>query len=114
MGTITINGKRFDGNNVTIRDRKVLIDGKPQDGELHGDVEARVVEGVSGSVQCVASVTCGEVRGDVAADVSVTCERVGGSIQAGGSVTAGDRAGGAIHAVAFASADNGLRRRKQR
>jgi hypothetical protein len=105
MGTIIINGKRFEGNDVTIRDGKVVIDGKPQDGELHGDVELQVVEGVFGSAECVASVTAG---------ASVTGENVGGSIQAGGSVTAGDRAGGAIQAVAFALADNGLRKTKKR
>jgi hypothetical protein len=98
MGTIIINGKRFDGSDITIRGGKVVIDGKLQDGELHGDVEALVVEGVSGSGQCIASVSCGEAAGDVAADVSVT---------------ANARAGGAIHAVAFASADNG-RRKKER
>lgn len=114
MGTIIVNGKRYEGNDVTIRDGKVVIDGKPQDGELPGDVEAQVVEGVFGRAECVASVTCGEVRGDVAADASVTGENVGGSIQAGGSVTARARAGGAIRAVAFASADNGLRKTKKR
>jgi hypothetical protein len=84
MGTIIINGKRFDGNNATIRDGKVVIDGKPQDGEVHGDVELQVVEGGSGSVECVASVTCGEVGGDVAT--------------------------GAIRAVAFASVGTGPRK----
>jgi hypothetical protein len=87
MGSIIINGKRFDGNNVTVRDGKVVIDGKAQDGELHGDVELQVVEGGSGSAECVVSVTCGELRGD--------------------------GAGGAIRAVAFASADDGLRKTKK-
>ena len=36
MGTIIINGRRFDGNDVAIRDGKVVIDGKPQAGELRG------------------------------------------------------------------------------
>lgn len=99
MGTIIVNGKRFDGNNVTVRDGKVVIDGKPQDGELHGDVELQVVEGGSGSAACVAS---------------VSCENDAGSIQAGGSVTAGASAGGAIRAVAFASAGNGPRKTNKR
>ena len=99
MGTIIINGKRFDGNNVTVRDGKVVIDGKAKDGELIGDIELQVVEGVSGNVECVASVTGGEARGDVAAAALVT---------------AGDRAGGAIQAVAFASAGNGLRKTNKR
>jgi hypothetical protein len=114
MGTIIVNGKRFVGNNVTIRDGKVVIDGKPQDGEVSGDVELQVVEGGSGRAECVAAVTCGEGRGDVAAGASVSRENVAGSIRAGGSVTAGDRAGGAIRAVAFASADTGLRKKKKR
>jgi len=114
MGTIIINGKRFVGNNITIRNGKVVIDGKAQDGEMKGVVEVRVIEGVLGRVECDASVTCGEVWGNVAAGASVTGENVGGSIQAGGSVTAGDRAGGAIQAVAFALADNGLRKTKKR
>ena len=96
MGTIIINGKRYDGNSATIRDGKVVIDGKAQDAELHGDVELHAAEGVSGGVQSVASVRCGEVRGDSAV---------------GASVTAGTRVGGAIRAVAIASASNGVRKR---
>jgi hypothetical protein len=92
MGTIIVNGKRFDGNSVTVRDGKVAIDGKPQGGEIRGDVEAQVVEGVAGHKECIASVSCGGVGGDVAA---------------GASVSTGARAGGAIRAVAFASAGNG-------
>ena len=99
MGTVNINGKQFVGNNIAIRDGKVVIDGKLQDVVLNGDVEVQVTESVSGRAECVAS---------------VSCENVGGLIQAGGSVTAGDRAGGAIRAVAFASADDGLPKRKKR
>ena len=98
MGTIIINGKRFVGNNITIRNGKVVIDGKAQDGEMKGVVEAQVVEGVFGRAECDASVTYGEVRGGVAVCGSATCKNVGGSIQA----------------AAFASADKGLRKWKKR
>ena len=40
MGTVNINGKQFVGNNIAIRDGKVVIDGKLQDVVLNGDVEA--------------------------------------------------------------------------
>ncbi|MGH6726517.1 MAG: hypothetical protein ACREB8_08235 [Pseudolabrys sp.] len=63
MGTIIINGERFDGNDVTIRNGKVVIDGKPQAGELHGDVDVKVTDHGDASVQCAASVACGEAQG---------------------------------------------------
>jgi formylmethanofuran dehydrogenase subunit C len=99
MGTIIINGKRFDGNNVTVRDGKIIIDGKPQDDELHGDVELQVVESVAGRAECVASVTSGATRGDAAASATVSCET---------------GAGGAIRAVAVASADSRRHDEKKR
>ena len=98
MARITIDGANFVGNNITIRNGKVTIDGKVQDGTLAGVVEVRVVEGVLGGLECDASVTCGEVRGDVSAGGSVSCQNIGGAIQCGGSVTARGRAGGTIQA----------------
>lgn len=95
---IIIDGKVFHGNNVTIRNGTVIIDGKMQDGTVQGVVEIRIVEGVLGKLETDASVTCGEVRGDVSAGGSVTCANVGGAISAGGSVRASGRAGGTINA----------------
>jgi hypothetical protein len=97
MGTIIVNGKRFEGNSATIRDGKLVIDGKAQDGALRGRVKLQATEGVSGRAQCVASVTTGAVAGEVAAAVS-----------------AGDRTDGAIRAVAIASAGNGPRKKNTR
>jgi len=99
MGTIIVNGKWFAGSSVAIRDGKVVIDGKVQDGELHGDVDVQAVDGDSGRAECVVSVRGTEVRGEVAG---------------GGAVSAGARAGGGIRAVAFASTDHGLRKRRKR
>jgi len=86
MGTIIVNGKRFDGNAVTVRDGKVVVDGTPQDGDVRGDVEARVVEDGAGRAECVASVSCG----------------AGGDVSTGAVATTGR----AIHVAAFASAGN--------
>lgn len=90
MGTITINGRTFRGNNVSIVGGRVTIDGVAQEGEqLSGVVEVRVTEGTIGHLTSDASVTCGEVRGNVTAGGSVQCDGVGGSINAGGSVQCG-------------------------
>ena len=112
MGTIIINGKRFDGNNVRVCNGKVVIDGTPQPGELHGAVELQVFERALGrAAKCIASVTCGEAGRDFAADASVACNPVGG-LQAQGEITAGERVGGGISVVAIASAANGPSKKK--
>ena len=98
MAKITIDGRTFSGNSMSIRDGVVIVDGVRQDGIVHGVVEVRVVEGSLGSLETDASVTCGDIQGDVSAGGSVTCKDVSGKIEAGGSVRAAGRAGGAINA----------------
>lgn len=96
MGTITVNGKSYVGNNISIRNGVVVIDGKLQDGTVSGVVEV-MVSGELVSLETDASVTCEEVKGNVSAGGSVSCGAVGGTVNAGGSVTAG-RVGGGITA----------------
>lgn len=98
MATINIDGMTFSGNNITIRNGRVIIDGKPQDGTLNGTVEIKITEGVLNKLETDSSVTCGDVRGDVSAGGAVTCNNIGGICQAGGSVRAAGRAGGTIQA----------------
>lgn len=97
MATININGRTYRGSSVSIIDGVVFIDGKQQEGAVSGVVEIRVVEGVLGELQTDASVSCGEVRGNVRAGGSVRCGAVGGSISAGGSVNC-DAVSGSIRA----------------
>ena len=97
MGTIKIDGRQFQGNNITIRNGVVTIDGVAQEGTLSGVVEIRVVEGVINQLTCDGSVTCGDVHGDVDAGGSVKCASVGGSVDAGGSVTC-EVVGGSVDA----------------
>jgi hypothetical protein len=92
-GKITIGGRTFSGNSISIQNGKVTIDGVVQDGVLSGVVEIRVVEGILGQLTCDGSVTCGDVRGDVDAGGSVDCKHVGGNVDAGGSVTCGNVSG---------------------
>lgn len=100
MGKVTINGVQFEGNNVTIINGKITIDGVSGvvgSSALCGVVEIRITEGTIGSLTTDASVTCGLVSGDVSAGGSVKCDSVGGSVNAGGSVRC-EKVGGSINA----------------
>jgi len=80
-GRITIDGRTFKGNNVSISNGKVTVDGVVQDGELvgevnvtiHGDVEH--IENASGKVVAQRAGSIHTQSGDV------ECGDVGGSIQ---------------------------------
>ena len=95
---ITIDGRTFSGNNVTIRNGIVTIDGVRQDGSVNGVVEVRVAEGSLVSLETDASVTCGSVGGNVSAGGSVRAHNIAGAVSAGGSVSASGRLGGSISA----------------
>ncbi len=87
LNRIIINGVTYEGvRSVSVVNGVVTIDGKRQDSTVSGVVEVRVLDGVLGELRTDASVTCGEVRGNVHAGGSVKCAGVGGSISAGGSV----------------------------
>ncbi|ALS22117.1 hypothetical protein [Paenibacillus naphthalenovorans] len=103
MNTIIINGQRFNtsGNNISVTNNQVIVDGKVVQGNLSGIVEvkfegdlaslkcngsATVNGNVFGSVNAGGSVDCGDVGKNIDAGGSVTCGFVGGNIDAGGSV----------------------------
>ena len=65
MGSIIINGKRFDGNKVAIRGGKVVIDGKVQTDKLGGKVDLQVTDGNDTGTHSVASVKGGDARNTV-------------------------------------------------
>lgn len=99
MGSIMIDGKTYEGNCVSIRDGVVSIDGKVQDGKVQGVVEVKVISGKIERLDTDASVSCGEVGGNIAAGGSVRVfGHVAGNVAAGGSVQASGRLGGAISA----------------
>lgn len=98
MNRVIINGVVYEGaGSISVRNGVVTIDGVRQDGKVSGVVEIRVLEGVIRELETDASVTCGEVRGNIHAGGSVSADSVGGSINAGGSVSC-DRVGGSINA----------------
>jgi len=91
--TFTINGVTYTGNNITIINGKVIVDGKDVTNEenLLGKIpdkiiEIKVIEGKIYNLRCDANVTCGDVTNDIYAGGAVNCENVNGSVHAQGSV----------------------------
>ena len=101
---VSVNGKtiRVKGNNITIVNDKIIVDGKILNESMDfknitvivegdcnkldtcGDVQ---IKGNCGSVDCSGSCHIeGNVTGNVDASGSVTCGNVGGNIDASGSV----------------------------
>jgi len=93
MAKVTINGKTYTGNNISITNGRVAIDGVFQDDSVSGVVEVRILEGILNTIITDTSVTCGDVQGDVTAYGSVKCRNVGGNVDAGGSVVCGNVSG---------------------
>lgn len=102
--TVSVNGKtiRVKGNNISIINDRIIVDGKPLDETLDqpnitiivngdcrnlsacGNVE---VKGNAHNIDCRGSCHVeGSVTGNVHASGSVTCSDVGGDIAASGSV----------------------------
>lgn len=95
--TVTINGKTYVGNSVTIRGTKVIIDGKEQGSTGDQNPVDVNIKGVLEHLECEGSATCQNVQGNVAAGGSVHAEDIGGNVAAGGSVNCG-KVGGNISA----------------
>ena len=96
-GNVTINGRTYSGRSFSINDGRVVVDGKPQDGErLVGPISVHV-NGDCDSVECESGdvTVMGLVRGS-AKTVSgdIRCADVGGSVQTvSGDVSCGNVAG---------------------
>jgi hypothetical protein len=108
VGTISIGGRSFQGNDLDIVGGRIYVDGKDvtddanyQGGdvkvEITGDVgsvksdrSVSVRGSIHGDVEAGGSVNCSAVSGKVEAGGSVNCNSVGGNVKAGGSVNCGD------------------------
>ena len=103
FNNVIINGQTINcsGNNITIQNGKVIVDGKVIKSDLCGDVKVVVngdvnklncsgsveVHGNCGSIDCSGSCKIdGDVNGNIDASGSVTCGKVSGDIDASGSV----------------------------
>ncbi|SOC27294.1 hypothetical protein SAMN05428964_105356 [Thalassospira xiamenensis] len=104
MARISINGVTIEGNNLSIRNGQVTIDGRAMSEiDVEGILSIRVEEGTIQELRTDLSVSCNDVSGNVSAGGSVNCDDVGGNVSAGGSVNCDDvsgnvSAGGAVNA----------------
>lgn len=97
MAKISIDGRTFTGNNISIIDGVVTVDSVQQNGTLTGQVQLKI-EGTLDSLTTDASVNMkGQINGNVEAGGSVKCDDIGGNVNAGGSVKC-DNVSGSIQA----------------
>lgn len=112
-GNGTVNGKTYRGQNVSIINDEVFVDGQRVEGSDEGRIVRVVIEGdvslvecdasvevrgnVEGDVRAGGSVNCKAVGGDVHATSNVNCKAVVGSVRAGGNVNC-KAVGGSVHA----------------
>lgn len=98
MATVIINGKSYSGNNITVINNKVIVDGKdatPEGKEINIVVEGNISDlnvdacnrvTVTGSVKKITTMSGDvEITGDVDGDINtmsgnVDCNMVGGSV----------------------------------
>jgi len=99
MAKITINGNTFEvsGNNVSIINGTVRVDGNVVVSGLSGGVNIKW-EGGLASLTTDSSVTCTDIHGSVNAGGSVHCNDISGSVSADGSVKASGHIGKQISA----------------
>jgi hypothetical protein len=93
MATFNISGRSFRGQNITITNDRIVIDGKDVTDEYDikpaGILEIKITEGVIGNLTTDANVSAGDISGNVDAGGNVSCGSVGGSVDAGGNVSCG-------------------------
>lgn len=88
MNKIIINGKEIkcNGNNISVINNKVYVDGKIISEEAVKNSDIYVYGNVE-NIKCEGSVHCNDVKGDIKARGSVSCDNVGGNINCEGSVS---------------------------
>lgn len=92
---ITINGKSYSGNNITINDGVVIVDGVTQDDYQKEKIELTILCNVEKIISDQSIHIKGNVVGDLVAKTSINCNDVKGSVTAGTSVNCNDIEGDA-------------------
>ena len=86
---IVINGRKIttDGNNVSVIDGKVIVDGKTV-ANAEDNEKIEIFGDINGNVESDRNVVVrnGEIAGDVNAKGNIDCKNVRGSVKAGGNV----------------------------
>lgn len=92
--SVTVNGRTYEGNNVTVTNNRVIIDGVDVTNKDTPKTILQIeIKGTLASLTTDASVSCNSIAGDVHAGGSVNCDDVKGNVSAGGSVNADDIGG---------------------
>ena len=78
--SVSIDGKTFSGNNITIINGEVIIDGVTQDGELTGDINVVVNGNVDRIENSIGTVTANAVGNVSTQSGDVNCDDVSGSV----------------------------------
>lgn len=96
-GKITVNGKTYTGNNISINNNQVIIDGVVQ-GDLEEDkkIEIKILCNVEKIVSNESIHIKGNVNGNIEAGTSVNCDDIKGNARAGTSINCDDIGGDAI------------------
>jgi hypothetical protein len=93
MAQFNISGRSFRGQNITITNDRIIIDGKDVTDEYEikpaGILEIKITEGVVENLTTDANVSAGSISGNVDAGGNVSCGSVGGNVDAGGNVSCG-------------------------
>jgi len=99
MGSCTVNGKTYHGNNISVVNNKVYIDGKAiEEGDQTNSDKVNITftEGTFERIEVVGDVEIkGDVKGDVSANGSINCNDITGNANSGGSMNCDDIGGNA-------------------
>lgn len=106
---VTINGKTYVGNNISINGNRVIIDGNVQiEDNKKPEItilcnvekiiceESIVIKGnITGDVEAGTSISCGNINGNATAGSSINCDDIKGNAMAGSSINCDDIGGNA-------------------
>lgn len=94
VGSISINGRTFSGNNLSMVGNRIIVDGRDVTDDTGVEMKSILEVKITGDVQdvsCDRGLTIvGTVRGNIDAKAAVNCDSVGGDIKAGGAVNCDD------------------------
>lgn len=82
-GRVVVNGREFHGNNITIINGRVTVDGAIQNGDLSGPINVTVHGDVQSLENHSGNVTAQNVGEISTGSGNVRCGNVGGSIRTG-------------------------------
>lgn len=102
---IMINGKSYSGNNITINDGVVIVDGEVQEGthkqpmilviecnvdKIVSSESIHITGDVHGNIEAEVNVDCDDVYGNVKAKMNANCDNVTGNVDAGMTINCDD------------------------